>query len=841
MKTYEVAVAAPLPKTLTYGQPKEADPEGAVKAGMRVLVPLGRRKVTGYVIGPGSEPVEQDGGFKVKPILELLDQEPLFPEVLIPFYRWIADYYHFSLGEVIRTALPGGLTTGSRRVIRLTEDGSIHLSVLDSTFNGPEYRWVKTLLDKRNLTPAVTATLWRQAQMQTLIKKWQAAGWIDVEDELHRKNFQEKKQFFVSIAKDFEGKVGTCNAANKEFIAILDEQYPTLKKSEKKTLEVFWELWIQAGKIHVLRPEITRRYSGAGKALKSLEALGIVRVEQLKVYRDPFGQQPQFYPRPEKLTAEQEQVLAELEPVVQKPSFQPFLLHGVTGCGKTEVYMRAAEKVLDNGRSVLVLVPEIALSSQLEAHFYSRFGDVLAVLHSGLSSGERHDQWQRITKRQARIVIGARSAVFAPLEDPGLIIVDEEHEPAYKQEDGLRYNGRDLAILRARFADCPVILGSATPSVNSYRHAMTGKYQLLQMPSRIHGQSLPQVHVVDLSSGKPSRPDLMFSDQLINALWENMEKRQQSLLFVNRRGFSSFMMCKDCGHIVECRHCQVSLTLHRSQQKLVCHYCGYSQTTRLVCPSCSSTKVEGMGLGSERIEEEVRQVIPHARVARLDSDTASSRNHYMKTLRAVHQHDIDILVGTQMIAKGLHFPGITLVGVVWADSGLGIPDFRASERTFQLLAQVTGRAGRGEHPGKVIVQTFQPHHYSVQCAQQHDYVGFYEQEVALRDDLQYPPFSRLVNIRLSSTNEQKVRQCAKKVADFLRWAVERQSISDVEILGPAPAPLVRIKDRTRWQLLLKGNQPKSLHNLCYLLQEKYKGLCSGNVRLAIDVDPESMM
>jgi primosomal protein N' (replication factor Y) len=477
----------------------------------------------------------------------------------------------------------------------------------------------------------------------------------------------------------------------------------------------------------------------------------------------------------------------------------------------------------------------------LEAHFYSRFGDVLAVLHSGLSSGERHDQWQRINKGHARVVVGARSAVFAPLADPGLIIVDEEHEPAYKQEDGLRYSGRDLAILRARFAACPVVLGSATPSVTSYSHAKSGKYRLLQMPSRIRGQSLPEVQVVDLGSAKGARPDLLFSDQLISALWENMEKRHQSLLFVNRRGFASFMMCRDCGHIVQCRHCQVSLTLHRSRQKLVCHYCGYSLATRLVCPACNSAKVEGMGLGSERVEEEVRQVIPHARIARLDSDTASSRNHYLKTLRAVHQHDVDILVGTQMIAKGLHFPGITLVGVVWADSGLGMPDFRASERTFQLLAQVTGRAGRGEHPGRVIIQTYQPHHYSVQCARQHDYKAFYEQEESLRSDLQYPPFSRLVNIRFNAVNETMVRECAEKVGVFLRRIITQLGLTDVEILGPAPAPLVRIKNKTRWQLLLKGSRPQSLHTLCYRLLEQYKGMCSGSVNLGIDVDPESMM
>ncbi|MCL7489023.1 MAG: primosomal protein N' [Desulfobulbaceae bacterium] len=841
MKTYEVAVAAPVPKTLTYGQPRGFDSEATVSPGMRVLVPLGRRRVTGYLLGPGEDQAGKEGGFAVKPILELLDPEPVFPEVLIPFYRWIADYYHFPLGEVIRTALPGGLVTGSARTIRLTEAGRREIPAAKSRCSGPDFVWVHTLLDKGELTASVTASLRRQSPMQNLLGKWQEKGWILIEEELRRQDFQEKMQTVVSLATDICERIGVGSIRQEEFSDLLEKRCPDLKKSEKKTLSVFWDLWIQTGKTPVHRPEITRQYTGAGKALKSLVERGVLSVEQQRVYRDPLGRQPRYFPRPEQLTPDQELVLAELAPFLRQPCFQPFLLHGVTGCGKTEVYLQAAQQVLNSGRGVLVLVPEIALSSQLEAHFYSRFGDVLAVLHSGLSSGERHDQWQRINQGQARVVVGARSAVFAPLADPGLIIVDEEHEPAYKQEDGLRYSGRDLAILRARFAACPVVLGSATPSVTSYSHAKSGKYRLLQMPSRILGQSLPEVQVVDLGSGKGARPDLLFSDQLISALWENMEKRQQSLLFVNRRGFASFMMCRDCGHIVQCRHCQVSLTLHRSRQKLVCHYCGYSLTTRLVCPACNSAKVEGMGLGSERVEEEVRQVIPHARVARLDSDTASSRNHYLKTLRAVHQHDVDILVGTQMIAKGLHFPGITLVGVVWADSGLGMPDFRASERTFQLLAQVTGRAGRGEHPGRVIIQTYQPHHYSVQCARQHDYKAFYEQEESLRSDLQYPPFSRLVNIRFNAVNETMVRECAEKVGAFLRGIIAQLGLTDVEILGPAPAPLVRIKNRTRWQLLLKGSRPQSLHTLCHRLLEQYKGICAGSVNLGIDVDPESMM
>jgi len=474
----------------------------------------------------------------------------------------------------------------------------------------------------------------------------------------------------------------------------------------------------------------------------------------------------------------------------------------------------------------------------VEAHFYSRFGDTLAVLHSGLSAGERFDQWQQVLQKKARIVIGARSAVFAPLTDLGLVIVDEEHEPAYKQDDGLRYNGRDIAVLRARFTGCPVLLGSATPSVISFHHTTTGKYTLLTMRKRVHDQAMPEVEIVDLGKQKRSRPDLFFSDQLIAALHDNMEKRLQSLLFVNRRGYASFMLCRDCGHIIECRHCKVSLTHHRHLNRLICHYCGYSLSPDIICPSCQSNSVVGLGVGSERIEAEARQLIPHARIARLDSDTTTDRKKYLAILQQVRNHDVDILIGTQMVAKGLHFPRMTLVGVVWADSGLGMPDYKASERAFQLMAQVTGRAGRGEHAGRVIIQTHQPDHYAIEFARCHDYEGLYEQEINLRTGLQYPPFSRLVNIRFSGEFEERVAASANGVAQFLRTAVRGL---DIEVLGPAPSPLAKIKNRFRWQLLLKSSQFMQLHLLCDELLGEKSRLCRTGVRMGLDVDPENMM
>jgi primosomal protein N' (replication factor Y) len=758
---YEVAVDAPLATTLTYGQPTgriEALPVGCC-----VRVPLGGRRAVGFVLGPTETGAES---FTIKPILEILSDFPVFPPELLPFYRWIARYYHHPLGEVLRTALPTVPTSRSKTRVQA--------------------RMIDILLPGPLLT-----------------------------DYLH-------------IAQNFE-----------ELVMLLQGEHAlTLKKAEQKALRFFWEEYVTNKQQPVTRAQLNRLYPGAGPRINRLVALDVVQQSSVRLFRDPFGDPPPLQAQPEHLTVEQLQVLESLLPAVDAATFVPFLLHGVTGCGKTEVYLRAVERVLSQGKTALVLVPEIALASQLEAHFYSRFGDQLAVLHSGLSDGERFDQWQRVLDGTAGVVLGARSAVFAPLRQLGIVIVDEEHEPAYKQEDGLRYSGRDLAVLRAQMAGCPVLLGSATPSVVSYHHCREKKYRLLTMSHRVSNQPLPRVEIVDLAGCERSRPDLSFSDQLINALGDTLERRQQSLLFVNRRGFSSSMLCRDCGAIVQCKHCQVSLTLHRSRNVLLCHYCGYHRHPDALCSVCGSTRIRGIGIGSERIEEEVRQLFPHARIARLDSDTTANRKHYLATLKAVRERQVDILIGTQMIAKGLHFPGITLVGVVWADSGLAMPDYKAAERTFSLLSQVTGRAGRGEDPGVVIVQTYQPHHYSIYLAQQHDYTAFFSKEISIRAPLHYPPFSRLINIRFSGLQEDRVQTAAARVAESIR---HHQWSDKIELLGPSPAPLVKIKDKTRWQLLLKSGHQAVLHAVCDDILARKRELCSGGVTMSFDVDPENMM
>ncbi|MDU9049145.1 MAG: primosomal protein N' [Candidatus Electrothrix sp. Rat3] len=834
MIVYEVAVAAPFFGNLTYAQP--VDLTEPLPIGLRVLVPLQNRFVTGYILSSASP--SPDLPYQIKPILERLDPEPLFPEQLIPFFRWLADYYHYPLGEVIQTALPSGLRAGSGYEISLTEAGHRKLPAALNTLKNRS-AWMDRLLDKGKLLPGTVKTIRRKAAMQNLLRTWQTEGWIDINEVILSPTVKKKTETMVRLNTALQESLARYQTETKENqdknTVIPNTSQDELKKSELKTLDLFFSRC----KGHPLLPraELTRQYPGAGKALHSLAETGFVTLEEQRVYRDPFGKVPPFFPKPDTLTTEQDQVIGVIKTALDTGGFQPFLLHGVTGCGKTEVYLRATEHCLACEKSVLILVPEIALSSQLEGHFYSRFGDTLAILHSGISIGERFDQWQRILQGKVRIVIGARSAVFAPLAQPGLVIVDEEHEPAYKQDDGLRYNGRDMAVLRAKFADCPVLLASATPSVTSFYHTEQGKYRLLTMTKRIHDQVMPEVMVVDLREKQRERKNAFFSEQLFTALQENLEKKRQSLLFVNRRGYAAFMLCRDCGYIIQCRHCKVSLTHHQGDNRLLCHYCGYTTTPNLVCPDCGSGSVIGLGVGSERIEQEARQLFPDARITRLDSDTTRDRKAYLRILDQVRNHEVDILVGTQMVAKGLHFPAMTLVGIIWADSGLGIPDYKAAERSYQLLAQVTGRAGRGKHSGRVIVQTHQPQHYVIEFARSHAYNKLYKQEVAFRDALSYPPFGRLINIKFSGEKEENVAVTAQQTADFLRSLKEKA----VDIMGPVPAPLSMIKKRFRWQLLLKSREPEKLHRLCDLIITEKRRVCRAGVRMGIDVDPENMM
>jgi primosomal protein N' (replication factor Y) len=544
--------------------------------------------------------------------------------------------------------------------------------------------------------------------------------------------------------------------------------------------------------------------------------------------------------RPE-LTPKQIKALETIVKGIESLRFSPFLLYGITGSGKTEIYLRAIERVVKEGRQAIVLVPEISLTPQLIGQFLERFSGRVATLHSGLSRGERYDEWRRIREGKVDIAIGARSAIFAPFERLGMIIVDEEHETSYKQEEKLRYNARDVAAVRAKLCDAVLILGSATPSLEAYHNAVAEKFRLLKLDERIEGRPLPSVEIVDMR--REEGKGLIFSEKLRNALEENLALGRQSLLFLNRRGFASFIQCPDCGFVFKCPNCSVSLTHHFRGKKLLCHYCNYAIMVPDLCPDCQSYRIRSFGIGTERLEEEIRKMFPQATVDRMDRDTTRRKRSHQRILKKVKSRETDILVGTQMIAKGHDFPHVTLVGVICADLSLNFPDFRSSERTFQLLTQVAGRAGRGINPGKVIIQTFNPDHYSIQMARDQDFTEFYREELRFREELGYPPFSRFINIRIDATSQKRAVKTAEEVGEWGRRLLRKGSYGrGIEILGPSPAPLVKIKGKYRYQMLIKGKQVNPLHRFVEeLVRETKKRWPGRGISLTIDVDPISVM
>jgi primosomal protein N' (replication factor Y) len=505
----------------------------------------------------------------------------------------------------------------------------------------------------------------------------------------------------------------------------------------------------------------------------------------------------------------------------------------VTGSGKTEIYIRAIEEVLNQRREAIVLVPEISLTPQLLSRFKDRFGENLSLLHSQLGRGERYDQWRRIRKGEVKIALGARSAIFAPFKNLGIVIVDEEHDPSYKQEEKLKYHARDLAVVRAKEDEATLLLGSATPSLESFHNTERGKIRLLTLPERIEGKPLPRVEVVDMRNEK----DLL-SERLKGALQKNITDKKQSLLFLNRRGFANFILCPECGYTFKCPNCSVTLTYHLRDRSLQCHYCDYRIRAPGDCPKCEGHRLQGMGIGTERLEQEIRSLFPGAQVSRMDRDTTSRRRSHQQILKSLESGKIDILVGTQMIVKGHDFPNVTFVGVVSADTSLHFPDFRSSERTFQLLTQVAGRAGRGEVLGEVVIQTFNPEHYSIQRAKNHNFIGFYQEESQFRRALDYPPFSRLLNFKLVGNSEKKTKAISEEMARIGQGLLKRGYGKGIELLGPSAAPFAKMRGKFRWQMLAKGKSSKLLHQfakeLAFQIEETTRGK---GVNLEVDVDP----
>jgi primosomal protein N' (replication factor Y) (superfamily II helicase) len=510
----------------------------------------------------------------------------------------------------------------------------------------------------------------------------------------------------------------------------------------------------------------------------------------------------------------------------------------VTGSGKTEVYMQAIEEVLRQGKEAIVLVPEISLTPQMVERFKGRFGSQVAVLHSGLSVGEKYDEWRKIHRKEVQLVVGARSAIFAPFENLGMIIIDEEHEASYKQEENPRYHARDVAIYRARVHGCPVVLGSATPSLESFARAKKGVYQLLTLKKRVSDNGMPDVHIVDMREELRSGNRSMFSRTLFEKLKDRLEKGEQSVLFLNRRGYSTFVMCRDCGYVIRCPHCDISLTYHRVEQRLKCHYCGHEEPITYRCPSCGSEHIRFFGTGTQKVEEELTKLLPQARVIRMDIDTTSRKGAHERLLAEFGAGKADILLGTQMIAKGLDFPKVTLVGVLAADTMLHLPDFRASEKTFQLLTQVSGRAGRHELPGEVVIQTYTPEHYSVALAAKHDYDAFYQREMVLRKMYGYPPFYYLTLITVSHSEITKAVAVTEKIAAYLRAQLSNEAI----ILGPVASPIARLHDRYRYQCMIKYKREPNMTRVLKAVIDRYQhDVSQGDLSITIDTNPYTMM
>jgi primosomal protein N' (replication factor Y) len=579
--------------------------------------------------------------------------------------------------------------------------------------------------------------------------------------------------------------------------------------------------------------------------VRKLEDRGLVSITSEVSERDPYAHETILPTQNIVLNPAQAQALGEITKAMDtENSSRTFLLHGVTGSGKTEIYLQALAHALEQGKGAIVLVPEISLTPQTVERFKARFSSgklqtLVAVLHSHLSAGERHDEWHKIRQGRARIVIGARSAIFAPVEPLGLIIVDEEHEHTYKQEEAPRYHARDVAIMRGQMENAVVVLGSATPSMESYANCKKGKFTLLNLPQRVDDQKMPHVRVVDMRQAmfKEKGPPL-FSPQLKEAITQRLERGEQTILFLNRRGYSTSLLCPKCGYVAECPNCSVSLTYHRIDQRLACHICGHNEKVPLVCPEpkCKNPAIRFAGTGTQKVEEVLAKLFPKARVKRMDADTMKRKDDYRHVLGDFRAGKIDILVGTQMIAKGLHFPNVTLVGIIYADSALHQPDFRAGERTFQLLTQVAGRAGRGDVEGEVFVQAFTPFHPAIQFARRHDFVGFYEQEIEFREQLKYPPASRVALLTLKGRNEEKV----KFSADHLKRELEKKltSLKDLVIAGPAPAPLLRAENFYRYQLMLRTRAMSALSRELAIIVQSL--VLPDDVTLMVDIDPVSL-
>lgn len=776
---------------------------GIISPGMRVVVPFGPRKVQGFVVAmKDRSEVNLD---KLKEIDSILDFEPVLTDELLALGNYLTKETLCLKITAYQALLPAALKAKYKKFLRLT----VALSDVDEQMQ--KYFLHQEMVDFE------AAMNHEQAK---LFQKELKAGHLEVHYQVENKlNKKMERSVELLLSKD-------------ELMAFKETLKPTARKQRYLT-----DFLIEHPETIRLQ-QLLKNTSCGESAVKALAEKGVVKIIQTEVYRDPFKEKYFEKSSHLPLTEEQQQVFGMVKESIDQKHHDVFLLKGVTGSGKTEVYLQSIDEVLKKEEEAIMLVPEISLTPQMVERFKGRFGDRVAVLHSGLSVGEKYDEWRKIFRKEVQVVVGARSAIFAPFQKLGLIIIDEEHEATYKQEETPRYHTRDVAIKRGEYHRCPVILGSATPTLESFARAKKGVYKLLELKSRVNSRPLPAVEIVDMREELRGGNRSVFSKLLLEKIHEKIEKNQQIILMLNKRGHSSFVMCRSCGEVTNCPNCDISLTFHKFNSMMKCHYCGYEERMPHTCPACGSEAIRFFGTGTQKVEEELLKLIPEARIIRMDVDTTSRKGSHEKLLQQFQDRKADILLGTQMIAKGLDFANVTLVGVLSADTMLNLPDFRSSEKTFQLLTQVSGRAGRHELPGEVIIQSYTPEHYSIVLAAQQYYDDFYTHEMHIRRQNHYPPYYYIALITISHEDLMKTVGVADRISNYLRQGLSQEAI----ILGPAASPIPRINNRYRYQCLIKYKREPHLHDLLRNIIEHYRQeMAQKGLQINVDLHPQIMM
>ncbi|NWF90872.1 MAG: primosomal protein N' [Ignavibacteriaceae bacterium] len=818
----QVVFPLPFRNAFTYSVPKEM--AAMLQIGVRVVVPFGKRTLTGFVVGTSDTNEAEE---KTKPLFDILDETSVFNRTDLKFYEWLADYYLCSLGEALKLAVPYGLEVESKRKIIADTNICSALYLKEKDKASIKGKILKTLLDKEEISISTLQKVIKKKNIYSALQSLEREGALNVLTLLSEAKVRIKTANFVKLSKP---------------LADVYECIPEIENRSPKQVAILLELISKKNKPESLA-QLLKKTDTTKSSVDSLVKKGLVEIFEKEIerkYKDEYQEQLQNF----ELTDKQKSVITEVSGSIEKEEFQTYLLHGVTGSGKTQVYIELVKNVLSLNKTALILVPEISLTPQITSRLYNNFGDSVTVLHSRMSMGERYDSWRRILNKKSKVVVGARSALFAPLNRLGLIVVDEEHDASYKQTDMIpKYNARDAAIVLGKIKNCPVLLGSATPSIESMYNALSGKFKLLTLPDRVDNAKLPKIELVNvIIERKKKKMENVFSKTLLNKIEDRLKKKEGTIILQNRRGFSTQIYCNDCGEIEICTNCSVPMVYHINKNILQCHYCGFIKDVPKVCFNCGSHSVKYFGTGTERVEDELSYYFPNAKVKRVDSDTVSRKSSLGKMLLEFGRGEIDILVGTQMVSKGLDFSRVTLVGVISAETSLWIPDFRADERTFQMLTQVAGRAGRSQIEGEVIIQTQNEKRFALQKVLLGDYEGFYQKEIADREKMGYPPFTRICLIETKDEDDQKAKGA---IMDFYKELLVYKKY--LNISPPSPAIISKLKGSYRYHMLIKSSKDNDPGGK--ILQKALFGAFAEfnrksryrNVKLFFDVDPQSVV